>query len=710
MKLRKTIISAILCIITLFSFSALLISVIANDFQLDNEIIIKQFYKSINDDEWEIWTSLWTGEVRNMMQDMIPYSESKNGVFNINSVEIVEIKKVDNNYAPKYKELEHYYDDSKLYMCFLVGLDINAYEDSEYYFTGINYDLVVLVNNNDNWYIGGISSGNPELLQKEGDPVLIQDAINLFQEKTSFVPVQDYLDSDIIAPSYKPGDILTSNIVEPSFIRVGIGHLGYDEKGNPIPIVDYTYGDVDFKMFYTNVAQNEFGNESYGENAAIASALVVKMAGWYYKYSSYRKQRGFDVIGGYDMAFVPSTSPTEITTRVKNAIQKVVYNYSFVYSVNSNSTYSIVPVYYGSSSYANPAPYRYSGYFAWDGADWLGDNGYSWQDIIHYFFDEASNGTVTHPIFINISIPSSTAFNSRVYNIRLRNSGKYVTVSYAGITNGTYVQQYTHDPNKANQEWQLISAGSGEYKIQDKNSGMLLSVDASSGADNAIIWIWQDDGTTGQRFKLRNNNDGTYSILTKTSNFTKVIGVDLSINNGLNDGAQLRQYPDLGTNNQRFIFQLASNNKVPETVYNLSCQRSGKYVSVLNKGTINGTKVQQFSESSIHSQYWEFVYLGAGLYKIKDINSGKLLSVTDNLSGNSVHICIRSDDGGSGQIFKIRKNADSSYTFLTKSSGYTKVLDVSLAAPPLGGSGYGEGDQLNQYTDYNTNNQRFYLE
>lgn len=142
--------------------------------------------------------------------------------------------------------------------------------------------------------------------------------------------------------------------------------------------------------------------------------------------------------------------------------------------------------------------------------------------------------------------------------------------------------------------------------------------------------------------------------------------------------------------------------------YYIKSSLSNKCVSVKNASNFDGALVQQYSKSSSHSQKWQFIPLGNDLFKIKDVNSGRLLSITGSSSENSAWAWTWQDDGTNGQIFKIKKiNQNGSMVLMTKCSNYSKVLDVSLAAP---GYGTGEGDQLNQFQYNATNNQIFYIE
>jgi hypothetical protein len=50
--------------------------------------------------------------------------------------------------------------------------------------------------------------------------------------------------------------------------------------------------------------------------------------------------------------------------------------------------------------------------------------------------------------------------------------------------------------------WQLVSAGSGEYKIENYNSGLLLGVTSESKASGAQVLQWTDNGTADHLWTL----------------------------------------------------------------------------------------------------------------------------------------------------------------------------------------------------------------
>jgi len=151
-----------------------------------------------------------------------------------------------------------------------------------------------------------------------------------------------------------------------------------------------------------------------------------------------------------------------------------------------------------------------------------------------------------------LQLAANTKIPERTYNIKSYLSGKYLDVENSATGDGTIIQQFPYN-NTAAQDWLFIYIGNGNYKIQDVNSGKLLSIIGSSTSSGTDAWIWHDDGTSGQIFRYRKNTDGTYSLLSKCSNYNYVLDIEMSPGSGMNDGNDLQQYSDIDAANQKFI-------------------------------------------------------------------------------------------------------------------------------------------------------------
>ena len=125
------------------------------------------------------------------------------------------------------------------------------------------------------------------------------------------------------------------------------------------------------------------------------------------------------------------------------------------------------------------------------------------------------------------------------YTLKNVNSGLYIADN-----NGNIVQS-------ARQSWSIKSAGDGEYIITD-SSEMALTVDNSSAIDGANVLLADFTGDKSQRFRLRDNHDGSYSFLTLASGGLRCLDVyEISTE----DGANICQWEFWNGSGQQFILE-----------------------------------------------------------------------------------------------------------------------------------------------------------
>ncbi|WP_369243782.1 RICIN domain-containing protein [Streptomyces sp. R41] len=162
-----------------------------------------------------------------------------------------------------------------------------------------------------------------------------------------------------------------------------------------------------------------------------------------------------------------------------------------------------------------------------------------------------SNGSITVPVAMNASdgyhlvvTPSGTpASLAGRYQITNKNSGLALDTQNAGTAQGTSVVQATSTSTTGtDQNWTLVSAGSGLYKIVNQASGLLLGINNMSTSDGGTALIWGDNGTADHLWQLIPSDNGYYKIANYNS------GLVLGVNNmSTTSGAQVLQWDDNGT-------------------------------------------------------------------------------------------------------------------------------------------------------------------
>lgn len=226
------------------------------------------------------------------------------------------------------------------------------------------------------------------------------------------------------------------------------------------------------------------------------------------------------------------------------------------------------------------------------------------------------------------------------------------------------------------------------------HSGKLLSVEGSSSADNANAWIWQYDGTDGQFFRIRKNSDGTYTFLSKCSGYTKALGVYQE--GTLNGDTIVQQSGDNGSVNQKYYIFVSNT-----ATYNIQNVNSGRCMDIFPVSIEGDSYITQYEASlTTQSQKWRINYIGDGNYIFVNSSNGNLLTIGYKSLFQNDCAYISSEDFN-GQQFRMVKNSDGTYTFLTKYSNYTKALCISE-------SGIENHNIFTHETyDSNSNNQKF---
>jgi hypothetical protein len=160
-----------------------------------------------------------------------------------------------------------------------------------------------------------------------------------------------------------------------------------------------------------------------------------------------------------------------------------------------------------------------------------------------------TNGSITVPVAMNASdgyhlviTPSGTDTSlAGRYQITNKNSGLALDTQNAGTAQGTSVVQSTSTTG-TDQNWTLVSAGSGLYKIVNQKSGLLLGITNAGTSDGGAALIWGDNGTADHLWQVIPAPGGYYKIANYNSG--RLLGVT---NMSTTSGAQVIQWTDNGT-------------------------------------------------------------------------------------------------------------------------------------------------------------------
>lgn len=118
--------------------------------------------------------------------------------------------------------------------------------------------------------------------------------------------------------------------------------------------------------------------------------------------------------------------------------------------------------------------------------------------------------------FCSAWVPSAPSPAEGIYFLKARHSGKYVSVKNAGQENGSILWQWDFH-GKAQQQFELKSAGSGFFYIKAVHSGKYVSVKDAGQENGTPVWQWDFHGKTQQQFTLEPAEGNFYFIKARHS-------------------------------------------------------------------------------------------------------------------------------------------------------------------------------------------------
>ena len=273
------------------------------------------------------------------------------------------------------------------------------------------------------------------------------------------------------------------------------------------------------------------------------------------------------------------------------------------------------------------------------------------------------------------------------FTLTNQNSGQKLDINSASTSNGGLAIQATAS-GSTSQQWAILDAGGGYYKIQNVNSGKVLGVVNESTADNTPIVQFDDNGTPDHLWQILNEGNGFYKIINQNSG--KVLGV---VNASTSSGAQVVQFSDTGATDHNWsITSLAA------PVVKIQDLNSGKVLGVTNESTADSAQVVQFDDNGTPDHNWQLLSQGGGYYKIKNLNSGKVLGVTNESTADNAQV-VQFDDNGT---------PDHLWIIIDTGGGYYKIENVnSLKVLAVLGASTADSAQVVQFNDIGAPDQRW---
>ncbi|MEU6668088.1 RICIN domain-containing protein [Streptomyces sp. NPDC046727] len=110
--------------------------------------------------------------------------------------------------------------------------------------------------------------------------------------------------------------------------------------------------------------------------------------------------------------------------------------------------------------------------------------------------------------------------------------------------------------------------------------------------------------------------------------------------------------------------------------YRLVSVRSGKVMDVNGFSTVDGTRIQQWTDQNTANQQWRLKPTGDGYYELVNRNSGKVLGTAGNSTAKGAGVEQQTDSSSTSQEWRIEEASGSgAVTFTSRRS--SQLLDVS---------------------------------
>ena len=264
------------------------------------------------------------------------------------------------------------------------------------------------------------------------------------------------------------------------------------------------------------------------------------------------------------------------------------------------------------------------------------------------------------------------------YCIKNVNAQKYLQVQGNKAQSGQNVELGSGN-GSSGQRWYLSNKGSGQITLKSE-LGYMLDVTSGKNADGTNIQICSENGATAQTFMLKSNGNNQYGIVTKTSEGAK--GLDAS-NKGTYEGTNVQQYSYYGGINQLWVFEpIRSDNNVDQnngTIangwYYIKNVNAQKYLQVKDNKGANGQNVEIGTGTGVKGQKWYVTNTNDGYVTLKN-GQGYMLDVQNGANNDGTNIQTYQNNGADAQKFKITNLGNSQYGIVTKVSSDNKGIDV----------------------------------
>ena len=329
------------------------------------------------------------------------------------------------------------------------------------------------------------------------------------------------------------------------------------------------------------------------------------------------------------------------------------------------------------------------------------------------------------------------------YNIISVANGLFLNVADGASNDGANIEFYKNNNTKSQKfEFEKIDIPKGSKEIEDgfyeislqSDKNRVIDIYGNTTEEKAIAQVWPKKDGPNQRFKIKYNSNGYYTIIAVNSSLNlELYGIKawqskendamtqqwiiqsagngyyyiISRSNGLYlslDGEnKLRAYKKDETKNQKFKFEklasLVGRQTIPDGYYIIESGIDSNKVIDINRASILAEEnVQLWTKNARNNQKFKIEYDGKGYYTITSIRSKKVLDVAWHRKVNGSNVQQFYLSNTDWQKWIIEKTSDGYYNIISKDSGlYLNVKDGKAI----------DGANIDLFNKNNENNQKF---
>jgi len=306
--------------------------------------------------------------------------------------------------------------------------------------------------------------------------------------------------------------------------------------------------------------------------------------------------------------------------------------------------------------------------------------------------------TESQPAWMPMSLSMSPVLSGTYVIHSALSDNQVIDIPGASAQAGVGLQLFQENGTDA-QKFQVTCGQDDWCSIKNARSGMALDVKWAFTSDETVVWQYDSNSTNAQKWRFLPNTDGTVTIESALR-----AGLVLDVKNGYRaNGTPLQTYSSNGTNAQRFRLAaastgVASQRTLDDGVYVFSSRLGNNLVlDVPGASTSPGQGTQIYTANKTVAQSFQVRWV-SGYYHITSLASGLRLVPSRGADTPCTLVVQDGSVSGDAQFWSISRNADSTYSIVSKTSGL--VWDVQWALAK-------SGAPLQLYTANGTAAQKF---